>query len=221
MPYPADLFTAQWIWEGASQLAEDAYVNTYHFKNDAVVTGNFDNIVDLLRDFYTAAPPDQTNKISEYMTTEAITGKWTCKIYDMSDAKPRVPVYEDTGMAPISQSSTLPTECASVLSFQGERIAGEVQARRRNRVYLGPFMITGLSEGRVSNGLVELILFAAKELLRASNASVAWQWVIYSPSNNDIVAIEDGWVDNAWDTQRRRGQRATARGTWSSQTPTA
>jgi hypothetical protein len=220
MAYPDDLFTAQWIWEGESQLAEDAYVNTWHFENKATLSGNFDNMTDMLRDFYSEVPPGTTTSISNYMSTEAITGKWTIKVYDMSDPKPRYPVYTDTGQIGMSGGSTLPTECAAVMSFQGIRIAGQVQARRRNRVYLGPFSITGNSEGKVSPGLVETILFAGKELLNAAQASQSWEWVVYSPTANAIVELDNGWVDNGWDTQRRRGIRSTARGTFGTEYPT-
>lgn len=220
MPFPANLFQLQWIWEGASQLAEDQYVNNFHFKNEAAVIGDFENMRDLVRDFYTEVPPGTNTSIASWMTNESITGKWTVKVYDMADPKPRYPVYTDTATIGLSGGSTLPTECATVMSFQGVRIAGEKQARRRNRIYLGPFSITANSNGMCAPGLVETVLFAGKEFLAASAASNSWTWSIYSPSNNDIVGIDNGWVDNGWDTQRRRGVRSTGRGTFGDGFPT-
>lgn len=220
MPYPANLFQLQWIWEGASQLAEDSFVNNFHFKNEAAVIGDYANMVDLVRDFYTEVPPGTNVSISNWMTSESITGKWTVKIYDLADPKPRYPVYTDTDTIGLSGGSTLPTEVSTVMSFQGVRIAGEKQSKRRNRVYLGPFSIAGNSEGMVGPGLVESILFAGKEFLAASKASNSWTWSIYSPTDNEIVEIDNGWVDNGWDTQRRRGVRSTARGTFGDGFPT-
>lgn len=220
MPYPDDLFTAQWIWEGKSQLAEDNFVNTFHFENTAVLSGNFDNMTDMLRDFYTEVSPGTLFKVTDYYTIEAMTGKWTIKVYDMSDPEPRYPVYTDTGTAPLSGQDVQPTEAAAVMSFQGERIAGLPQARRRNRIYLGPFSIGANFNGKVNNNVVEAVLFAGKELMNASSASSSWNWVCYSPSNNNIVPIDNGWIDNGWDTQRRRGTRATARGTFDISSPT-
>lgn len=220
MPYPANLFQVQWIWEGASQLAEDAYVNTFHFKNEAAVIGDYENIVDMLKDFYLVTPPGTTVSIVEWMTNESISGNWTVKIYDLADPKPRYPVFTDTGITGMSGASALPSEVASVMSFQGVRIAGEVQARRRNRIYLGPFGIAANTNGMCAPGLVETILFAGKEFLAASKASNSWTWSIYSPTDNDIVEIDNGWCDNGWDTQRRRGVRSTGRGTFGDGFPT-
>lgn len=50
-----------------------------------------------------------------------------------------------------------------------------------------------------------------QKLKDEADASLIWQWRIWSPTNNNSVLIDNGWVDNAWDTQRRRGVEATAR----------
>jgi hypothetical protein len=182
--------------------------------------GDFENVRDMLRDFYTATAPDAQASITEYFSRESMTGKWTIKVYNLSDAKPRYPVYTDTDTLTLPATSNLPTEVAAVMSFQGVRIAGEKQSKRRNRVYLGPWAVTANYSGYVTDSLVETILFSGKELIKASEASDQWDWVIYSPTDNEVIAIENGWVDNGWDTQRRRGTRATARGTFSNSTPT-
>jgi len=64
-------------------------------------------------------------------------------------------------------------------------------------------------------------------LFTASSASAVWKWAVFSPTiaggwflpdtegpPNLPAAyspVQSGWVDNAWDTQRRRGLEATAR----------
>lgn len=213
------LAQVQWIWEGESQLAEDAYVNTFHFQYTGVAPNDYDNIRDMLDDFYNVEAPGAGNTISSFMTQKSVTGKWTIKIYLLDDPKPRYPIYTDTGQVGLSLGTTLPAELACVMSFQGLRIAGEVQARRRNRVYLGPFILDANGEGLVTGALVQTVLFAGKELLNASIASDKWDWVIYSPTNDDVVVIDNGWVDNGWDIQRRRGIRSTARGTFGATYP--
>jgi len=47
------------------------------------------------------------------------------------------------------------------------------------------------------------------------------KWAVYSPTTDAVDTIDnafndvlDGWVDNAFDTQRRRGPAATTRITW-------
>jgi hypothetical protein len=215
-----NLAQVQWIWEGKSQLAEDNFVNTYHFEASGSSMSDPENVRDMLVDFYTEKAPDQGAAICEYMSSDTVTGKWTIKMYNLSDPKPRYPFYTDTGTAAVSGGSGMPTENAIVMSFQGIRIAGEEQRRRRNRVFLGPWMIQANDAGMVEGNLVEQLLFASKGLLRASQAASSWTWTIYSAKNDDVVAIDNGWVDNGWDTQRRRGTRATARGTFDANNPT-
>jgi hypothetical protein len=36
-------------------------------------------------------------------------------------------------------------------------------------------------------------------------------WLMYSKADNAYAKIESIWVDNAWDTQRRRGLKPTQR----------
>lgn len=213
------LAQVQWIWEGASQLAEDNYVNNFHFQYTGVAPNDYDNIRDMLVDYYTIEAPGASNAISSFMCTPSVTGTWTIKIYLLDDPKPRYPVYTDTGFVGLSGGTTLPAELALVMSFQGMRIAGEVQSRRRNRIYLGPFILDANDDGLVTGALVETVLFAGKELLNASIGADKWDWVVYSPTNDDVVVIDNGWVDNAWDIQRRRGIRSTARGTFGATYP--
>jgi len=220
MASPAErLFAFQWIWEGASQLAEDNYVNTYHFKHVLGPPEDFDNVRDMLRDFYTSQADGQPTALTAFMTTQALSGNWTIKAYNLDDAKPRYPVYTDSGTAQMGSGGGLPSEVALVLSFQAEKIAGEKQSRRRNRVYLGPWDLSSSAYGMASATLVESLLFAARGLFNAAESSQVWSWKVYSPTDDNELPVNDGWVDNAWDTQRRRGLRATARGVFNRDEP--
>lgn len=92
------------------------------------------------------------------------------------------------------------------MSYEGEKVSGQKQARRRNRVYLGPFRgaVLGL-DGRPTPTLVTNVKNAGAGLKAASDASVNWEWVVYSNTDKQIMAPKHLWVDDAWDTQRRRG----------------
>jgi hypothetical protein len=48
----------------------------------------------------------------------------------------------------------------------------------------------------------------------AAIASASWDWVVYSPTDDAYHEVANGWVDNAWDTQRRRGYKPTSRTTF-------
>lgn len=138
------------------------------------------------------------------------------KSYDLSDPEPRVPVLTfEADLAPGSDEP-LPTEVALCMSFQAGAASGVPQARRRNRVFL-PFFRADRSDtdGRPSSTLITDITTAAGVLLAASGpTSSDWQWVVYSPTDDAFDLVDNGWIDNEWDTQRRRGRIATARTTF-------
>lgn len=137
------------------------------------------------------------------------------KSYDLADPEPRAPVL--TFEADLSPAGPpLPTEVSLVLSFQADQTSGVRQARRRNRVYL-PFLNTSAnaSDGRPLPGTITAIRGAAANLLQSSGPDQSsWQWVVYSPTDNQIDLVNNGWIDNEWDTQRRRGRVATSRTTF-------
>ncbi len=136
--------------------------------------------------------------------------------YDLDDPTPRYPVLETTHSLSPDNTGSLPPEVAICLSFQAPRTSGVAQARRRNRVYL-PFLkaSTNGSDGRPTATLLNDIDAAATALLAASGpTSGDWQWVIYSPTDDAVDLVDNGWIDNEWDTQRRRGREATSRVTF-------
>ena len=215
------LHAFQWAWQGVSGLAEDQFVNTWHFQREGLLGPDYENVEDMLVDFWTGDTLSESNPLNDFLTTNQINGTYTLKVYDLEEEKPRAPVYENTGEITLSNSDSLPTECAAVLSFQATVESGENQKRRRNRVYLGPFAVTANDDGMLLNGFVERLLFQGRLLLNASQDSDSWRWVVYSPTDDNAEPVWSGWVDNAWDTQRRRGLRKTARGVFNALNPSA
>lgn len=135
--------------------------------------------------------------------------------YARSDAKPRAPIMTDTYSLSPGGTAPLPTEVALCLSFQAAKVSGSPQARRRGRVYL-PFMDEerNHTDGRPTAGLVSGVAAEAAAFLAASDAAAAWSWHVYSTVGLFGAVVTDGWVDNEWDTQRRRGRKATSRTTF-------
>lgn len=213
-----ELFKFQVTIGTDSGIPRDAITNTWHFVNDSAVATDFDNVRDMLRDFYTVVPTPGSGSIASFMS-KSLNGPAIVKAYNMAAPIPRAPAYESS--FPITFASTsddLPSECAIVLSFQAPRESGLPQARRRNRVYLGPFASSANSaSGRP--GIAARVASAARDMLEASDSSVAWRWVTYSPTTEEFHLVTNGWVDNSWDTQRRRGLAPTTRTTWTDSTP--
>lgn len=217
----SNFYVFQWAFHGVSGLAEDRYVNTTHWQDSSFGLEDFDNVKDMLVDFYTRVPPNGTNRITDFMSTGAINGDVTLTAYRLSDSKPRQPVYQkELQVSGLSNDDTLPTEVALVMSFQATKESGENQKRRRNRIYLGPLDAQANNDGRPADLLVDTILHSARALMNDATDSVSWTWKIYSPSDDAAYPVWSGWVDNAFDTQRRRGIRPTARGIFNALEPT-
>jgi len=158
---------------------------------------------------------DAYNEVVSYFPGRMNQNGHIIKMYDIADPKPRAPVYETTfGLSSSPSGNSLPAEVALCLSFQGERQSGVSQARRRGRVYIGPLDVAGSdADGRPTSGLVNAVVDMGESLWADSNAATDWSWVVYSRVDEDVVAIDNGWVDNSFDTQRRRGLDPTSRTT--------
>jgi hypothetical protein len=199
------------IFKGLSGLPKDQYVNTWHFYQGDPDGHDFDNVRDMLKDFYSVAPAG--SPLRTHMPAAGLQTTVSVKAYDMDDEKPRAPAYESSwGPETWGAGTVLPQEVAYCFSFQAGRESGEIQSRRRNRVYLGPFRSTVTdTNGRPSSAFMTDVLNAGKRLHDAAAAAVYWSWKVYSPTNNEIYDVDHLWVDDAWDTQRRRGMQPTAR----------
>lgn len=209
------LFTM--TFQSDSELPRDSMVNTFYFEGGG---SDPENVGDMLYDFYQEQPTDSTFSIAEAMTTTALTGVVTIKGYDLADPQPRAPIYDDTRtLTGLGVGDALPTEVALVLSYRADYESGVPAARKRGRIYLGGLQAGYNVAGRPTSTLCSNIAKSARDLLVAANSSVSWSWVQYSQTLEVGSAVQAGFVDNAWDTQRRRGTEANDRVTWTATTP--
>lgn len=140
------------------------------------------------------------------------------KISALPGTPPNYPYYESTfNLTSAPTGTPMPSEVACVLSFQGAREAGEIQARRRGRVYIGPLGNNGNTNGRPNATLIADIQGLATDIVSGLQALTPSppHWSVWSTVDQDVTDVVDGWVDNAFDTQRRRGVEVTARTTFS------
>lgn len=217
------LVRVQWQWTRDSGLPEDAIVNTFYFDASADNSTVYDNIVGLVAEFYTVGHTGTGSAAVSTWLSSDLTGAWQAKVYDLSDAEPRIPVFEEDGTATVGSGQGLPAEVALCLSFQGAQTSGVNQARRRGRVYIGPLDASALTTdpvGKPVQGLIDSLTESGARLITQS-ATISSEWVVYSPTNhvalglaNAGTVVTDGWVDNAFDTQRRRGEAPTTRQTF-------
>jgi hypothetical protein len=149
--------------------------------------------------------------LSEDIAASGHTWTW----YKMSDPPPRAPVRETPWVfsnAPADDG--MPSEVALVLSFQADKVSGLPQARRRGRIYIGPIRTAPNVDGRPTAGIMNVLATGAAAMLLESNNNGVWTWAVYSTVNQTAVNVTNGWIDNSWDTQRRRGLERTARTTF-------
>lgn len=204
-------------------LPSDVAVNTFHFDwinpGDPTAT-DFGGLCDTVSSFYETVFPSG----DVFMLNGSLLPNVTIqKVYDLREAKPRSPIYQrvDNMNVATDPAYTTPLEVALCLSYQAQKVSGQPQARRRGRIYLGPLGDLGgmATPGTPTtfpgpnNAWITKIKTAASAL-KAVVATTHFQWVVWSPTNGISAPILNGWVDNAWDTQRRRGNPPTARQTW-------
>lgn len=142
------------------------------------------------------------------------------KIYNLGDPLPRSPIYDDSFVPSGSNvgPSSLPLEVAVVSSFSAPRQSGVPQARRRGRLYIGPLSVDVVDISSplflpVVKPVFLTLLAGVTKTLSESNDPTA-QWVVWSRKGNSFAPIEEGYVNNEFDTQRRRGYDALARTQW-------
>lgn len=209
-----------------SAVAEDAIVNTFYFDDDDdPVAGPEDTqgwILDKLTAFYQA--------VDSVMFPDTVGGNATVRMYDMRDPEPRVAKAEEQIMLNPSINAPLPNEVALCMSFQAERVSGQLQRRRRGRVFLGPVAESAVavigSHSRPLASVRNTIATAAEAMatpfLHPGSPGLHLNWSIYSRRTDELGAslddsfhdVKDGWIDDAWDIQRRRGAAPTAREVW-------
>lgn len=205
MPFYSSQVT---LWPDTNILA-DVVMNTWGFEtNDEDV---LEEVSDQLGTFY--------NSISSWLSGTLRDAGHTIKHYDMADPKPRAARLETTfDFTSGPAGEPLPLEVCLCMSFQGVPLSGQPQARRRGRVYIGPLDSSCLGNGgRPSSGVVAGIAAAGQVLLDASQGNLNWLWGInssYTQEGINFVEVNNGWVDNEFDTQRRRGRPADARTTF-------
>lgn len=205
-------YHAMAIRAGLSGMADDVYVNNFTFLADDNVVTAADDISAALIDFYDTSGPNRA--INEYRG-RGVADLMTFKIYKLSDLKPRVPIVRTHTTTKVKSSTLLwPEESAVCISFSA---APPHTPRRRGRVYIGPLNgsvcveenVTGIM--RVTPGVQQDFSAAAVRLANHVDAG----WLIHSTiGGGTFAAVETGWVDNAFDTQRRRGPDASNRFTW-------
>ena len=200
---------AQVIGKTFTALPEHNVTNTFHFTLPAGLTDPLaTEIVAKLANFYSTVSS---------IFSPVLTGQFEVKLFNLDDPPPRNPYHPGWGfniVLPGGGGSGMPEEasiCASV------HAALPWTGRRRGRLYLGPLNTTVLDAGTASawariNPSKRTTIANALEALRT--ATTGGTWVIWSEKDLTPRTITGGWIDDSFDTQRRRGHGTNVRNTW-------
>lgn len=213
MPIPVltDHYSAQVIFKGQTGLPEDVYTNTFYFKNETfgqTPAQIADALAADLLEFYFTVPTGVASPVAigSRFSSNTIAPIGELRVYDLGDPAPRYPQIRPMTWGAMS-ATNLPSEVCVCLSY----VASENQPRNRGRIYLGPLGTPAVTNagGRtvVGSSFLESALASAVRLKDKSS----FTWEVWSPTSATMKPITGFWADNAFDTQRRRGERANLR----------
>jgi hypothetical protein len=208
--------------DSANSIPADISTNTWHFLSSAGdPLDDAGEIIDRLAAFYGAI---------DGLLSSRLAGTGTMKIYDLEENPPRAPIVTTTNVFVPGTDPGLPNEVAIALSYHAAAISGTNRARRRGRIFLGPWT-TAVLGSAAGDAIVDAgaagAIAAAAETLQEANAGSSCKWAVFSPttagaepwSSGALIAstfeVVGGYVDNAFDTIRSRGSAPSDRSTFS------
>lgn len=218
------IILTQVVFSKTSGIPADQVVNTFHHSTAVAVptAAELDALHAQIVDFYvgpTGPSPQVQSFLSRFLASTV-----NVKSYNLSLPIPRSPIKVSTfGITP-STATPLPSEVAAVLSYRSEPASGVPLASSRGRLYIGPLSTTAQDVGSVdvtlNAGIRTGLGSAAIRMVNAGKTGTQPVWVVFSPTRRargqspDALAVSRGFIDDAFDTQRRRGPKPSVRSVW-------
>lgn len=204
-------------------LPRDLTVNTFNFVGAGDVVAAAAALIPIVRDFYITAPgADKT--LGSYMASAINRAPSACGLVAYQVDLPTGELGDPIGGAVFTMTgqelgtSDLPLEVAVCSSYAASGGVGIASSRRRGRVYFGPINTAVLSTATelptVDSTFRSRLADASNTVLEDSTTE-GWPWAVWSRADAAAHPIVRGWIDNEFDTQRRRGVSATSRTSWS------
>lgn len=196
-------------------LPADVATNTFYVQ--CVDDEAANDCAALLATAYNTTEPGAGHAFCYYLSGIVSREDEACsiKVYDMADPEPR-PLIAEQSFTLVENGSddSLPLEVSICTSFRG---LGPSAPRERGRVYLGPLSTRALSSSQTADPNTAVIDAASwlaewfyNEITETPESMI---WVVRSSFGTE-TPVKQGWVDNEFDTQRRRQVEATTRKTW-------
>lgn len=215
-----------------SGIPADATQNSFVFTTPTTPASNAElsSIGTAIASFYN--DNNTTLAVYSYLSESVSTGSASHKIQHylldghLNGTPHGSPVKTETWQTPFVATTALPSEVAICLSFHGAYGAdvefgtggSRPRARHRGRIFIGPLGLNVIDEDATTHETFVTaacrtdITVAANRLRNFSTNGI--QWSVWSRVRAAVEAVTGGWVDNAFDTQRRRGNDPSARTTF-------
>lgn len=216
MPFRYDV-----VFSNTNGLPADRYMNTFHFNGGNAEAALVEAVaVPALIAFWNTGvggDPPLAAYMGQQCSRTALASRVTW--YSLTEPEPRVP-HTTTWTLGAAEATTaggtpLPAEVACVGSLTSDHPG----PTGRGRIFVGPFNTSAVGAGNESGesrpalGLRLAIRASCERLANAMHAE-AFDWIVVSSVDMENYPITHGFVDNAWDTQRRRGLDPSTRVTW-------
>jgi len=190
-------YDVQVVLHSFTALPRDAVVNTFHF--DVNFPDTLNGLCDDIAAAYATLAPIVLGDVNGM----------TVKVY-LPGLNPAGPVFEKSYAAPNVGATSGPGEVAICLSYTATDNVAAAGKRRRGRVYIGRLKGSILGTAFVQGIHRDAVLAFGQSIGSAGNAGNT-TWKMHSRMDNVYVKIEAIFVDDAWDTQRRRGKAPSVR----------
>lgn len=178
--------------------------------------------------FYNIVPPGFIGNPGDFLSPalSRVTNDLTIRFFDL-DVAGGSPVAQVAGtLAPITgDADPLPAEVSIVISYAAdltgipeEQLNTRPASRRRNRLFFGPLNVNTLARDAGTDECVvpfdmRNLLVTAFDGLKDAMTTDTLNLRVYSPTTGLDFEPVRVWCDDAFDTQRRRGERARVRTT--------
>jgi hypothetical protein len=189
---------AQVSWNVGTLLPRDVMQITPCFRHHAVLPFDDPNWDQLASDLGTAL---------DTWLPQPAGRQQTIKLYEIGQPEPNRPKATHVLHTNQSPEGSVPREVALCLSFHG----GKNTKRERGRLYLPVWAVTNSASIGVRPVQATIDKCAELPAVFANLGGANVDWIIWSTMDNKAVQVTDWYVDDEWDTQRRRGLRSTQR----------
>lgn len=204
----------------ANNAPADDCINTFALSDVTVGIDDF-GITTAFGDFYSAVQTGSGEALGEYLNDTIVrTDGLLIELIDDPGTPPNAPYFTGTATLPGANSNPLPQEVAMVLSYYtADYLTTPTPGRSRGRVYIGPLTVDAMTDGGLNTAAVpsanfKNVLQEAASNLKSTLESNGTPWSVWSRAAGTFEPIIAGWVDNEFDTQRRRGREQTLKSTW-------